>query len=331
MGIPLKQIKYIEHKYIDLCDWDNKNIKFDMKFDIIISNPPYNVGLLNRDIDICNTGNRIINAAARTRIDAAFVVSAYEKWLASDGYSIFVWPYSWTQLPSWKEFRNWIKCSGLKEIIAPTTKFDINAAAVNIAITIQQKNYSGEIKYNNQYRSIIPVKIDPKYDIIPNAIEQLGYDIFIKEYKFNPKINFINFKEFNKSIHKHVLLHATGYGLGDIATQISLRFKDLSKNTKNLIGPIKSDGFENVCNTPTMPVIIFDSDEHKERYKKYHKSNLYKFIIFQRKADFNNKKYNLGMIPDVCKNMVGEYTDKKAYDILGLSQVEIDHINKQFE
>ncbi len=302
-----------------------------MKFDVVIANPPYNVGLLNRKITpICNTKNQIINKAAGIRIDAAFVVNIYENHLKENGFSIFVWPYSWTQLPSWNAFRNWIKTAGLKEIVAPNTKFGIEEAAVNVSVTVQQKGYIGDSVFFNPYRSSNPIKIKKEIDIIPNCIEEIGYEIFLKEQKFKHKLNLIYFKQFNKKNHDFFIFHATGYGLGDKATQISLAFKDLTPNTQNLIGPIKPEGFEVECTTGTMPIIIFDSAEHKERYKLFHNSKLYKFIIFQRKADFHNTKDNLGSIPDVCKEMIGEYTDEKAYKILGLTQEEIDHINKQF-
>jgi len=291
----------------------------DMKFDLIVGNPPYNKGLLVKEnTPICNTKDEEVNKAASTRIDAAFVVHSYEKLLADNGHLIFVWPYSWTQGPSWSNFRNWIKKSGLVEISAVSNHFDV---AVNTAVTLQKKGYTGESYFKNDYRESNS-KINFDYEIIPNTYGKFGQSIFEKEQKYKIKTNMIMFKDFNPAIHIHNIMLATGYGLGDVMTQISLNIKDLTPATKHIGGPIKDSSFHTTNTCDVIPVIVFDSKEHREKYINYYNSNVFNFILHQRKADFHNTINNVGSMPDVCKNMVGEYTDQKACDELGITEEE---------
>jgi 16S rRNA G966 N2-methylase RsmD len=290
---------------------------FNKQFDVVIANPPYNIGLLDRNTDICKGRNK---NAAKTRIDAAFVVQSFEL-LKEDGYSVFVWPYSWTQLPSWAKFRNWMRTSGLNEI--RITKTGFKNASVNVAITVQKKNFLGQAIYTNPFRNSI-FSINWDYDIIPNVLGgEVGFSIFCKEQNYPHKLKYTTLGKVKDN--DIFLCHATGYGLGDKATQASLSPFDLSEKTKNIVGPIKKTNF----GPDSIPAIIFDNTDHLERYVQYHSSALYKFIIFQRKADFHNTQNNLGQIPDVCKYMEGRYSDQKAYDILGLTEEEIRHIESQ--
>lgn len=287
------------------------------KFNIILQNPPYDEGLLNKNVDICNTNNSVINNAAKTRIDAAFVVHCYENLLEENGLLISIWPYVHTQLPSWNNFRKWMKQSGLKEIVITENYFE-GEAATSTAITIQQKNYVGPAYYNNKFRNS-NILIDWNYDIIPNVFGQMGYDIFKIEQKYPIKTFFSKRSKTNGKPH---IILATGFGLGGKSSLANSTFKDWG-NSKNLAGPFREENFITKVKAD-LPVIIFDSQEHKKRFKKYYNSNIFAFYLSQRKADFHNTKANVGIIPDPCKNMTGDYTDEKAIEELGhsLSQLE---------
>jgi hypothetical protein len=324
--IDYQNFKGEEHIYIYNSKTGEKII--NMKFDVIVGNPPYNKGLLSkkRTEPICNTDNETINAASKIRIDAAFIVIAYEKLLKEGGISVFVWPYVWTQLPNWINFRVWIKNSGLEFIHAIQHQF--NNIKSNTAITFQKKGYSGPAYYNNIYRNYNDV-IDFSYDIIPNCYGYLGKEIFKKEMSFKHKLNYISFKEWkkNKNKYPYYVMHSTATGTSNISGAISSNISQLPR-CEYPANVIKSDDFADKNKTDSIPVIIFDSKEHKQRYIKYFNSSLFNFILHQRKADFHNTKNNLGLMPDVCKNMNGVYTDKKAYDILGLTKEEVEVIEK---
>lgn len=301
------------------------------KFDIIVCNPPYNTGLLNRKTSvICNNNDDLISKAASIRIDSAFVVQSYN-YLNTEGYNLFIWPFVWTQLPSWQKFRAWIKNNGLVSINASNIMFA--DAATNVAVTLQQKNYKGDCYINNPYKNANNIKINLNYDIIPDVYGELGYSIFEKAYTFNPKLNYIQFKNFDINTHKYFSMHGTAGGRNSSNKNktgqtigINTNISKFSKASKLMASIIKPEDFYLTNTTPSISVILFDDQDHKGRYKKYHSSNLYNFILHQLKVNFMNSKDNIGMLPDVCKNMIGDYTDDKAYKILGLSDEEISHI-----
>lgn len=321
-------VEFIKDIIPDVSDnmfLEEKNV--NEKFDVIIMNPPYNVGMLDKkNSTICNSNDEVIKKAASTRIDAAMIVDAFENRLNNGGTLAAIWPYSWTQLPSWKNFRDWIKRSGLISISSvDDSEFPV---AVNTAITLQTKGSKKKAVFINNSRNS-EYQIDFSKNIIPNCYGgRLGKSIFDKEYKYKNKLKTILFKNYDKNIHKYVSMLATGYGLGGVITKINLNISTLSETTKKVAGPIKPEEFHLINKSDAILVIIFDSQEEKDRYQKYHKSNLYNFILHQRKADFHNTNNNIGFMPNVCKNMVGEYTDQKAYNILGITPEEAKFIEK---
>jgi len=322
----INKLLYGHNKYEESNIFDRDTLLIpigeDMEFDILVGNQPYSAGLLDRKTaTICNTGNKIIDDAAKTRIDAAFIVNSYEKLLKEGGTSAFVWPYVWTQLPSWSKFRKWFKNAGLQNLFAVDKPFG-NEVNTNAAITIQKKGYTGPAYYNNEYRNS-NIEINWDNETIPNAYGEIGYEIFEIEQKYITKTNFIWSNDFSK--YSHYLVLPSGYGpsSGSVNDMTSSLHKGF---TLPIAGPIKPEGFV-YTKTAKLPFLVFDNEEHKERYRAFYNSKLYKFILHQRKMDFNNKVYNVGSVPDICKNMKGEFTLQKAYDELGLEERHIKFID----
>lgn len=78
-------------------------------YDAIIANPPHNVKLLNRETArIVSHPDDCVSAAARIRIDAAFVAQSWEL-LEHGGTQVFLIPSGWVKLSSWRNFRRWME------------------------------------------------------------------------------------------------------------------------------------------------------------------------------------------------------------------------------
>lgn len=285
-----------------------------MKFDAIISNPPYNKGLLDRRY--LDGLPPLAKAAARVRIDAAFVVAAYERHLAPGGTSVFLWPYKWTQLPTFEHFRRWARQSCLHELVAPAVAFcERDEAKVNAAITVFRKGQPATmLRLTNPKRHPEPIEIPWDEPIIPIPYGELGLSIHRKAMAFPHKLRL---REDSGPLPQWFFRHGGAGGTDGRTIGMSNHIGKISSRQKLMASVISRSG-------PN--IIEFESADHRARYPHYHGSRLYNFVLHQIKVDFNNTRQNVGMVPDVIREMEGEYSDAKAYAALGLTPEEIAHV-----
>lgn len=285
-----------------------------MKFDVIIGNPPYNKGLLKSNFFYAD---ELLNKAANIRIDAAFAVWCYEL-LNDNAISLLLYPERWMQLKSWENYRKWILNSGLKKVITPSKTFGKNVETTG-AIHIQQRNYTGVIEIINEKRGAY--NYNGEANILPYAFGQLGYEIHKKMMQYKHKLNFSMTD--NKSENIQI---SSAYGLGGLLNSPTTTFKDINIKFRNsLIGVVMDNH-----TAKNKRFILCDDKMHKERLKKWIYSQIFNFEFMQINADFNHSQGKIGILPDVVKNMNGEYSDEKAVEELKLSNEEFEHIIKVF-
>jgi len=292
---------------------------------VILINPPYDVGLLDRDSAIiCKCEDKLIADAAKTRIDAAFIVHSYENFGPETIIST-VFPVSWTQLKSWSKFRKWIfSTKSIQKISVVENKFEDNPD-ISPSIVLQLKGSdTNEIQIENDRRSSFVFETPVEDEIIPHAYGEIGKEVFQKMTNFPEKIEMYMPNKWKKMNISGCKLYITSaYGLGGMSSNPYVILSDFSENTRcNLGGPLKDEPGKHSL------MIVAKDEAHSNKLKKWWKDPIKNFYLNMRSIDYHNNEQNIGMIPDPTKNMKGDYSQEKAAKIFGFSSSTVDFINR---
>jgi SAM-dependent methyltransferase len=306
------------------CD-DTLIRKFNMEFDVVIGNPPYQ--------KTAEHGKKV-----NDNLWAPFTFKAWSL-LKEDGILAFVTPDNW-RTPT-NDFRTEGK-SILKEIIKPyrTIAVNLNEAerhfdvGSTISYFVVQKTADATNKstiISNWGQSIIDLNSLPT---IPKDLSTHGLNIFSKvtgtegprwsfvqkQTKLNKSLDIVEIKD-----DRHLIPLFDSFGGKDV------KFCDKQGEDHNspkamitYVGKY-SVMVDNGNVTPAQHVhrqILKDTD--LESAKSQLESKLYKFIIEGNRANQYIEKHIPNMMPQLDLNKV--WTDLDVYTHFGLTQEEIDYV-----
>jgi len=293
----------------DFLDWSS-----DMKFDIIIGNPPYQ-GTNTVDSDRIQPKNH--------NLWTKFIHKSFNELVKDDGYVAFVTPDSWMS-PTNDVFQLFQKNQLHSVDLNCGQYFDVGSSFTS---WIAQKTpVTKETVFNS-------AKVNLKdFPYLPRDLTN-SLEIHKKVINYNsPRIPVVSdttchsskscvSKEINNEFI-YPLLHTnaqTRYG------NIKSKFYDNNKVMWTLSGyykpqiDLRTTGF-----TEVNQAIIVDTEQEANCVYSYMNSKLYHFIVTTAKwSGFLNGKV-FKMLPDLGRNKV--YTDADLYALFGLTQSEIEFV-----
>ena len=207
-----EMIKRIENKYnitikkhnFEVCDALTTEIPsefFTSKyplFDLVISNPPYNVGTVKKN-------HYVYDKIGKGKIGTTGFMYHYNYFLKEDGISCWLAPLQWVSSPNNKEFRiNLQKTSSIIDIWTYKKPVVWKSVLIvsTLAITVVQKRVG--LPYNVNYLKIGYCMGSNNIFIVPKNNVELS--IWNKISKCNQ-----NIKDISESVHGHGLTTDKGY------------------------------------------------------------------------------------------------------------------------
>ena len=272
-----------------------------MKFDVVIGNPPYNASIkFTPPTGLSDKAYK----AAKTRIDACFVVYATECLIKETGLVSMVWPAAWTQAISWLDFRLWAEkhISAIK--LQPCPCFgDIE---VIVATTTSHKSTT-QTTVDTYYHSN-PYQISPKNgDMILFTYTDLMVSIQNKISKL-PKM-----KLTTKPPELWVATGSTKYKPRDfLCTRVSSAW--------NPLRPAK----------PGKYYIGYQNESERQAVIQWWYEPLPSFIGIFYPAMWQSSQLNIGQLPDILAILKGRpYSRQLVYNELGLTPAEVEYLEQK--
>jgi len=317
------------------------NKEEDMKFDVIIGNPPYQI----------NDGGGL-GANARP-IYHLFVENAIKM---NPNYISMIIPSRWmtdgrglntfrknmlndNRISKIVDFKNAKECFPTVEI-----KGGINYFLWDI-------KHNDLCKYNNIQRNLSKYDIFIRNNKAISILEKININknMFQRVQKYGPFAN-INekrniFKDFHLDIKKENCVKYYGNklklkksnGIGFIPKNKLISNLDLIEKHKVLIPKANGNGNDknilsqpiyaepnSVCSETYLIVDYFDTKKEAENLIKYIKTKFFRFLVSLRKNTQNTTKYSYAFVPILDMNI--EWTDEMLYKKYNLTEDEINYI-----
>jgi site-specific DNA-methyltransferase (adenine-specific) len=311
----------------------------NMKFDVIVGNPPFNDSAGNNRTEAKNTNN------------SNLYVEFIEKCLnIVDGQIALITPAAWMNNDKTK---NKVIDAGLCKIkdVDPAYFPGVGIRS-GISCFFTETGYNGDIKIqskNNTYtinrHSTLTFDNPDKFELIDKVKSQTSFASLLKvgpyaipkgtkgsiERLLEKDSSFVEKKD---SAHStKVIIYAGGK---DTSERYLFSNQDNSKNKWGVVVPTASDKFiigavriiePGVGVSDRLKVAYFDSQKEAENVKKYLESKLIRFIIGTTKHNdtVSTNKNSFGNIPLI--SFKKEYTDDELYNLFNLTAEEINLVN----
>jgi site-specific DNA-methyltransferase (adenine-specific) len=314
-------------------------LETDMKFDVIVGNPPYNDAVGTNREESKNTNN--------SNLYFDFILKSIS--LAPTGTISFVVPSAWMTND---RVKNKMMAAGLKSIMSVDPTYFPNVGIRSGITTFQlEHGYSGNIdianesvKYSIKRSGALSFENPKKYDIIEKlkSVDNLGVHLKLGNYVV---------KKGTKGSIDRLLQNDSTYSdtkSKTHATQVLIYCGGIKKAAEYVYSSVKQAGRRPALAIPNasdkfilgavrfIPKGVGISDRHKAVYfntdaeavnaQEYLTSKLIKFVIGTTKHNdtVNTNKNSFGHIPmiDFCK----KWTDQDLYNYFNLSQDEIDYV-----
>lgn len=324
----------------NILDCDKKEINdLKKKFDVVITNPPYNSerGDNNQSVDIYPD----------------FVDKAFE---LAKRYVIMITKSNWMNKPSMKNFREkMINGYNVDKIMhyhnAPFKGADIKGGVSYFVI--DNENTKETFELNN-------IVYDRKValDFLPYSLNErelkildklLKYDKFqLSNYRpkgfYEIKSNDNRFK--NESTESSILCYVaenkggTKYiehdelsskAVNDI-NKYKIFTSSSSGNTENpyYLGKIKKVGMNSIC-SESLVSWVFDNENDMEDWYKYINSKIVRFSISCIKTKHDVSKNSFSLIPNIDFSKLEKIDDESIYKYLNLTEEDIETIEERCE
>jgi superfamily II DNA or RNA helicase len=306
---------------IDICDINIKRVDSltwdtDMKFDVVIGNPPYNSKIKYTTPEgLGELGTK----AASTIVYEAFCVQAVEQLIKPDGQVVMVFPDKWLQLITHSGFRNWCKFNRLNIIDLVEYVCWQNDTDTNTAIVYFGHN-DGCILTGRHMDDNIDINITEQP--IPVCYSNLAKSIWDKVTNYPYKIPFkspktANINQYSIGIHPIV-------SVGDIAGN-SHSGKDGKRIRSTLLGSLGPPKLNSK--------FIIETDEYGRKvYEQWWYEPLPNFVMAIMYTDVHVSIHNLGKLPDIIKILDGRPYDRQfVYDTLGLTLEEVTYLEQKID
>tara|TARA_R110002051_G_scaffold248633_1_gene308185 strand:- start:423 stop:1724 length:1302 start_codon:yes stop_codon:yes gene_type:complete len=317
----------LDEKYLNVYNMDSLKEGFDMKFDVVCGNPPYNEPTTSEKHSTKQKGQK----ATWTK----FVDLSWDL-LKDDGYLIYVTPNNWLRetnylkkvmkkknLVSARIDSDLIKRQYFPKIGSTFTWFMVK----NSEKTVKPKMYAGS---NGGKLVELNVTLD---DVIPQKnLDATSLSIFNKVFKSNKKAVLLNTwtrkNEVNEKFHKREKT-STHFYKALYSGNESNKYRWLNKQTSTankhkavIYRSSSSDIFYDYKNSTTDNVYysIWKTREEAEHYVNLMNTGLYKFLIKNTKS--------AGAIVSVINKipLIPYGTEEDEYSFFNLTEAEIKYV-----
>jgi site-specific DNA-methyltransferase (adenine-specific) len=311
----------------------------DMKFDVVIGNPPYNDSVGSNRLESKNTNN--------SNLYLDFITKSFK--LCPNGTVSLIVPAAWMQN---EKIKNQVLAAGLDTVMSvPAEHFPGVGIRSGISMFKTSAGYTGDISiligktvYNISRSGTLSFDDPAKFNILSKLVGSATLDSKLKygPYKIakgskgslSRLLDMDNsFSEPASAKHKtKVLIYAGGNrdperflfsSYNDTSNKYGLAIP--SASDKHILGAVRLVE-PGVGVSDRLKVIYFDKKSQALNAQSYLNSKLIKFVIKTTKHNdtVNTNKNSFGNIPLIDFNK--GYTDNEIYNLFSLTKEEIDYI-----
>ena len=311
----------------------------DMKFDVVIGNPPYNDSVGSNRLESKNTNN--------SNLYLDFITKSFK--LCPNGIVSLIVPAAWMQN---EKIKNQVLAAGLDTVMSvPAEHFPGVGIRSGISMFKTSFGYTGDILiqkdktiYNIARDGTLSFDDPAKFNILSKVTGSATLDSKLKygPYKIakgskGSLIRLLNmdntFSELESSKYKTKVLIYAG-GNRDPERFLFSSYNDTSKkyglaipsaSDKHILGAIRMVE-PGVGVSDRLKVVYFDKQSQAINAQRYLNSKLIKFVIKTTKHNdtVNTNKNSFGNIPLI--NFDKKYTDIELYSLFLLTKEEIEYI-----